>query len=446
MDEKKQPDTTPTGDDTPSPAPPQSPTDILSEEMKKNLARLLRNVDSIAEAAPNVELITRANLVIVQTELGQFLRTHGTLKEKQDAKALYTVPTDHTHELLQYQHAVDKTRYALTLVPRSLLVAIVSEYDSFLSGLIRIIFSHKPETLHASERQFSFAELNEFTTLGEVRDSVIEKEVEVLLRKSHSEQFEWMEHKFKVSLRKGLAVWPDFVEVTERRNLFVHNSGIVNSSYLKNCRGAGVKCDELLKRAELQASPEYISRARSVVLEIGVKLGVVLWRKVFPEQSGAAEQYLGGYVLYNLNVQNQFDLAINVGLFALNNFKKFESDYFRRMTIINVAQAYKWSGREADCLALIDKDDWSSVHDVFLLATAALRDDNASALKYMRLLGTNGIPPKEGYRVWPLFQRLRKDPEFHKVFEEIFGEPLQLIAVSPEESAPPDSDSTASVH
>lgn len=111
--------------------------------------------------------------------------------------------------------------------------------------------------------------------------SIIEKEVETVLRNSHVEQFDWLESKFGIPLRKGLDSWPTFVETTERRNLLVHTGGIVSSQYIKNCKEHKVAFGNDLKPgSELHVDAEYVAKAYFCIFEIGVKLAHVLWRKL----------------------------------------------------------------------------------------------------------------------------------------------------------------------
>src|SRR5690606_26404612 len=118
---------------------------------------------------------------------------------------------------------------SLVNFPRSLLVSLVSHFDAYVGRLIRAIYLRKPELLNSSERKLSFEELVRYDSIEAVREFVIEKEVESVLRGSHVEQFRWMERTYDVPLTKGLDSWPLFVELMERRNLFVHTDGIVSS-------------------------------------------------------------------------------------------------------------------------------------------------------------------------------------------------------------------------
>ena len=111
----------------------------------------------------------------------------------------------------------------------------------------------------------------------------VEKEIESVLRKSHTEQFDWLENKFGLKLRVDLKVWPVFVEVTERRNLFVHSNGMVSHQYLEVCKRHGSIPDpDIIPGKVLSVTRPYFDAAHECLFEVGVKLAQVLWRKVQP--------------------------------------------------------------------------------------------------------------------------------------------------------------------
>jgi hypothetical protein len=92
-----------------------------------------------------------------------------------------------------------------------------------------------------------------------------------------------------------------------------------------------------------------------------------------------------------------------------------------------LAQAYKWADRPADCAKILDSIDWSPLSDKFQLAAAVLREDYGMATKIMRTIGTSDTVPKAAYQDWPLFRLFRTQSIFHAVYEEVFGEPFNLV-------------------
>jgi hypothetical protein len=410
--------------------------------VREHILGFISSAIGLAEALPNVQLMLDANHQIAAGEASKFFKKHGTKTGDGEHNAIYSITQDHIQEARQLVQREERARTARQTVPRSLVVAMVSEFDAFLSGLVRLLFIHKPDLLATSDRQFSYKELCDFGGLEQVRDALIEKELEVLLRKSHTEQFDWLESKFGLVLRKELAVWGDFIELTERRNLFVHNAGIVNSLYLSNCVAAGFTCGTP-KGVVLPANEAYLTKAQFVVLEVGIKLGHVLWRKVLPNLAAEAEASLGGVVLYDLVDNAHYELAVKIGTFALRDFKKFKNDHARRLAVLNLAQAYKWSGQNKECHALVDSEDWSSAKDLFHIGVATLKDDVEGVAKLMRAIGNCGQPGKEGYRRWPIFKEMRNNAIFQNTFEEVFAEPWQLATV---ENATAKSESDSTVH
>jgi hypothetical protein len=157
-----------------------------------------------------------------------------------------------------------KARLAQQLVPRTFLVSLVSQFDAFLGRLIKQLFNMKPEALDSSASTLTFSQLTRFGSIENATEYIIDKEIESVLRKSHAEQFDWLENKFGLTLRAGLDVWPTFVEVTERRNLFVHSNGIVSHQYLEVCRrhGSALEPDLVPGKALPRISPVFRDGAR----------------------------------------------------------------------------------------------------------------------------------------------------------------------------------------
>jgi hypothetical protein len=298
----------------------------------------------------------------------------------------------------------------------------VSQYDAFLGRLVSALLRQKPELLKSSDRVFTFSQLCDFNSLEEARELVLEKEIETLLRKSHAEQFDWLEKKFDINLHADLPVWPLFIEVTERRNLFVHSNGVVSSQYLRACREHKVELKENVKQGtELRVSPKYFSLAYAAIYEIGMKLAQVLWRKLNPSEIKDADKILTDFS-FELIEDERYDLAKTMLDFACRAPMKYFDERNRLVFLVNKAQAYKWSGDLAAAEQIVNGQDWSATGDAFRLAAAVLKDQYETAATLMRKIGDSGYPHKEHYKTWPLFKQFRKTKEFEGAFQEIFGE------------------------
>jgi hypothetical protein len=288
---------------------------------------------------------------------------------------------------------------------------------------LRATFYLRPELLNGSEKPLTFKELTAFGSISEAREFVVEREVESVVRESHDKQFDWMETKFGLPLRKGLPSWPKFIEVMERRNLFVHCNGIVSVQYLNTCSKHKVELGSCKVGKELHVSQHYFEEAYEVIFEIGVKLAHVLWRKLSPEDRERADWSLNEICL-NLIRDEHYSLARILLGFAVDQ-KKFGSEAVKRTLILNFAQAHKWSGDEKGMHRVLSDEDWTACSDKFALAIAVLNDDFRKAAKLMKRIAAGGAtsPNKGDYKEWPIFKQFRHSSEFMTSYAESFGEP-----------------------
>lgn len=312
------------------------------------------------------------------------------------------------------------------LLPKMALVSLISLFDAYLARLVRNMFSIKPELLNSSEKILKFSDLVEFETLDDARDSVVGMEIESLLRESHTDQFKWIEDKVKIPLRE-LDAWKKFIEVTERRNLFVHVDGIVNKQYLSICKKHGCKIDaNISKGSKLSVSPEYYQEACDCIAEIGVKLGQVLWRKLVPTDLDGADNSLIN-VTYDFLVSRDYDLCLTLcklcEIPAIKN-SCLEHEYYLKL---NQAIALKGLERKNEMDRLLKSVDWSVLSEKFKLANLVLIEDWEEAKNIMIKIGPKGDILKQFYRDWPLFRWFRKTDQFKSAYLEVFGEEYKII-------------------
>ncbi len=394
----------------------------------------VNQIDALAETLPLARKAILGVRLTSNVQMNKFLKEECKVTSADGKETAYAIRGGQYETYHRLKRRIDKADLAQLLVPRGLLVALVSQFDAYVGALIRQLFKLRPEIVDASGRNLTFSQLAEFGSIEGAREYIIDKEIEAVLRDSHSEQFEWLEGKFNVPLKKELPAWPVFIEVMERRNLFVHTNGIVSRQYLEVCRkhGCNVPADIRLGQS-LPLSREYFAAAYECLMEIGVKLGQVLWRKIRPTEIENADGNLI-VITYNLITENRHQLARVLLDFATETLKSHSTENYRLTMVVNRTQTYKWTGDEERCKRILDAEDWSATGPKFTLAYAVLRDDFAEANSIVKQVGKDDrVLDKHAYRNWPLFKNLRKSPEFNYLFEQIFGEPLNKVIVQDDE-------------
>jgi hypothetical protein len=405
--------------------------EISSLSIGTELDKFIKHIDSLRISFPLTEAILKVMQDKNGRDLNSFLRKHYETEIK-EGKTSFELKQEHAFRYQQLNKRIESATISIDIVPRSLLVALISQFDSFLGGLLKVLFYLRPELLSSSEKSISFAELVEFASVENAQEHIIEKEIETVLRKSHSDQFAWLENKFSLPLRKELPAWKTFIELTERRNLFVHANGIVSSQYLKICKEYDVILEPKINIGkQLSVTKDYFISAYKTIYEIGFKLGHVLWRKQHPDDIAQADHHLNN-ATFMLLKEGKYSLALNLLDFATIVLKKHSNDQQRLILVVNRAQAYKWSGKLTESQAILDEEDWTARGIEFKLSASVLRDDFTLAAKIMREIGPSSFPTKSDYGEWPLFRDFRKSKEFLEAFLEIFKEKFELFVIEEE--------------
>lgn len=320
---------------------------------------------------------------------------------------------------LEHARALRRGRRNL---PGMFLMGLISSYDAFLAQLTHLMFSMRPEMISSSEKNISFKDLVDLGSIPAARNYIIEKEVETLLRQSHHAQFQYLEGKLNIPLTKDLAIWPAFIEICERRNLFTHTNGVVSSQYLRVCSEYKVNLDAVAVGDQLTISLEYLQAATQIISELGLKLIQVIWRKLNPEETAEAAADLN-HRAYELLIHRRYELARVMLEFGLSQ-KKPGSDEIRKMMVVNLSIAMKGLGDISASKKILEKEDWSASNDKFRICAAAVQDDIETVIDYLPKVAASGDIEALSFRDWPAFLSVREDERFVKAFELAFNEPL----------------------
>jgi hypothetical protein len=384
--------------------------------------------------------ITKA---VAEREIAEFAKGHGVRRDdlSNESFEVYELDINFFHEFTVHNDRVWSVAGGARLLPEVIVVGLISAYDGFLASLLTAVIEMHEEIVLTSQKQLTYKELLEFNSIADARTALIEREVESVIRKSHHEQFEWMQNNLNVLLKKGLTIWPKFVEFCERRNLFTHTNGVVSSQYLKVCSEHKCNISDVKICHKLKINPTYYRDAVETIYEIGLKLCYVLWRKFNISEIHKADILFNGRCVDLINAR-EYRLAE-----ALLTFSKGVpglTDQIRRMMIVNLANAMRLQDRIEEANKLLDTEDWSAANNSFQVCVASVRGDVDRVLKLMQQYGKHFAA--EDYRGWPAFRKTRDDPRFIELFESIFGEPFILPKKEIQTSAFSDEKEAGTVH
>lgn len=416
----------------------QSEQEIKDYELfEYAIDNFILEIDALAESLPLVIGMVELKLKSHSKRLDKFINAHKG--EDKNGEETFKIPLDKFNEFNNINKELKSANAAYSILPRNFVVSLVSQYDAYLGELYRALFQIKPELAFLLEKEFSFQDILKYQDLDELKDFVIEKDIENLLRKSHFEQLTTLESRIKkhtgkeFTLTSNLPVLPVFIEVTERRNLFVHCNGIISRNYLENCSKHKVpNISKLQIGNQLDVEPEYFAQAFQAIFEIGVKLGQVLWRKFLPNNSEQADININN-LCFDLIQSGYYDLAFVLLKFVSEEIPSKSTAKLKKTIIINKALACYLLDDKKKCNRILKSEDWSiGIH--FQLAVAVLKENFDEATKLMIKIGPNDEDfDASNYQEWPLFNRFRDTDEFKKTFKEIFDKEF-VIKKAPEKS------------
>lgn len=389
---------------------------------KNNLEKLIDNLDSLMLSLNSTMGLTSIFFEINQNKLKDFSKKYSDKKNK---KRLFL-----SGEEIEYYKKLKKETNisvaSLNIVPKNTLVSLVSQFDAFMTVLVSIILDLKPEILSASEKTLTYNTLTNLGTISDAKKYIIEKEIESILRDNHASHFGWIEKRIGIPLTKDLKAWSQFIELTERRNLFAHNGGIVSSHYLAACKEIGVKSDNLKIGDEIDVTPEYLQASYECLYELATKLTHVLWRKLLPKDIQEADSELNR-ICYDL-IETEAYARANVLLeFATDILPKTSDDTHRKIFTINRALSLKLGGDMETASKIVNRIDWSACSSDFKLARSVILNEIEEVYALMKKIGKSGeYVEKDSYRTWPLFRNLRKSKKFKELFKKIYKEDLDL--------------------
>ena len=348
---------------------------------------------------------------------------HYEMVDKDQRFEIYGVTEEQYPSVMPQVRRLREFDKGVTVLPGAILLSLVATFDSFIADTVRLMLRHKPERVIESSKTISVKEVLNMSSFEDVRNKVIDDEVETLMRGSHDEQIKYIENKLNIDIRSKYDGWGNFIEIFERRNLIAHGNYIINSHYIRNCNKHGFEVDEKQAGERLSLDRRYLRSSSGRLLEFGLSLMFVLWLKHFADDRETAYESLNART-YELIKDGQSRVAAKLLDLALFEQTPKASDRVKKMMTVNLANAYKKLKDDPRALEVIKGVDWSAATDDFQICVAAIKEDVDRVVELMPRVTQGDLIKKSDFREWPVFDWVREEKSVQDKFQEIFGEPI----------------------
>jgi hypothetical protein len=119
----------------------------------------------------------------------QALEKHSSDCHSHEDWKIFEIPDEFRSEINRDLNKSRRTRDAFLIFPQLMLLGLVSQFDAYMGGLLRIAISKRPDIIQKSQKNFPASEVFQYSDIEAFKEAVVEKEIESFLRKSHEEQF-----------------------------------------------------------------------------------------------------------------------------------------------------------------------------------------------------------------------------------------------------------------
>lgn len=397
----------------------------IARAVQRYLSSILQIAQTAAIALPHITTWASAEADSLQKKIEKFVP-----RLPNQGEGPVSITLESPRELAEFTNTIRQLEdfrgnNSAGILAKSLFTQLFAEYDSYSGELLKVIYLKNNQLLKGISREISLTDLLDFDDINAVKLSMLDKEIETFRRDSYIEQFCTLEKKFGVPLRK-FKEWPQFVELSQRRNILTHNGGLVSDQYLAMCDREGYKFDSRPKIGDsLGVSIEYFGNATRLLSKVGLMLAFTLWSKVFPKELSELHSALND-IIYHCLQHERWIFVSQLDDFVLGEpMRKGISEIDLRIRIINASIGLKFSGKDAEAAKLMESVDWTASYRDFKLALAVLSENYEIAVKLMKSIGKSGeIIDQTSYHTWPLFARFRERPEFYESYFDVYGEPF----------------------
>lgn len=380
--------------------------------------RLIRNEDSMF--ASMIYMVTKAqkkgfkisdesqHFEDVPEEAVNYIKSFESLVQKMEGeedKIPNYLPKNIRRE---YQKFEAREKQKEILYTGSLLL-LVTYFENLIAGILRESFIKYPQRISLDEKSVSYKMLTEMNDIEEIKNILIDQEV---TNKMYESFLDWKKY-FQKNLKLELQSWDDefetIQEIIARRNLYVHNNGVINSIYTSLVNSA----DKNSIGNILSIDREYIDNAIDTIEYIGMSLVIESWIKEYACNQEEIDNITD--LIYDEYLEpHRWKMARHFYEICLKSHKI--SDANKILYKINNWQCYKWLGEYEKVKDEIIKFDISAYQPKYTLGVLALNEDYK---RFFEIYDTQNDIGESALKEWPLFMELRKSEEYKKRFPDI---------------------------
>jgi hypothetical protein len=335
-------------------------------------------------------------------------------------------------ELARSRQKVNRLNYISGQLSVMILVRLITLFEEQMKRIVEQYLRRTGSVSFGSNVSIGFNDLCELNSIEQAKDRLISQMMDQAILGNCDKWKSFFKDHMKVDMAACAPEdWRLFVEIFERRHVFVHYNGRISKRYIdttSSLRRRG-KSRKLKEGSYLRVTPPYL-RAAFDILTI---TAIILTDKSlgrFDRKIGKTQR---ADILCKIVSQSVIDhdwrLAEYLGRYCLDNTAPPRRT--QNILQVNYWLALKRTGREAEIQDELKRIDIRRRDPAVTLALHALRDDHEAffadlpkAIAHYR--GSKDRAwLRDGLFSFPVFDELRRNPDYYQTVAQCFPEQLE---------------------
>lgn len=317
-----------------------------------------------------------------------FLERAKLTKEEQD------MITNHSTNL-------ENLTLSLPLLKKGSFLILISYLEILIKDILKNYYYNHWKCLLDKDIGFKVMDMEYAKNLEELKSLLVEHYVDGIIYDSLLEQVKKIYSLLNIKKEKILVDIDIINEADKRRNLFIHNEGIVNQKYIRETK-SNTQIGE-----QLEISTDYFNKAYYEIYLFGL---ILLAHLISNSGDKEAMLFIICEDIYDLLENEKYDIVIRFYKSCKDvNFLSGEAETIAK---VNYLLALKYSNNKQEYEKELADVKYSHMSDKYKTAFYVLKEDKKMFLK---LFPKTKITIKE-WNKWPLFREFRKD---EKLFNKI---------------------------
>lgn len=346
----------------------------------------------------------------IEVSVEDSIESEGTTENdgKDNKKFSFNVKGDTTKIDAAFEFTV-KSEQQKNLLYVNSLISLVSSAEWFYSQILHFFYDKNPNAAGIKKKTLTLEELKSFGTVEDAEKYLIDSKIEGILRSSFSD---WVEV-LKTELGLGLGYLDTFsnelIEIYQRRNLFVHNGGVVNSIYLSKVSDSKYSIGD-----QLNVTDNYLDNSIDKIHVLFSLIACELWKKDQPNDDERADFLME--LSYNYLKNNKWVIAKLPNTFLTKDAKlpTIPKSYAQ----LNCWLCDKRVNGLSNIKSELEKQDYSDKSIVIQLALSALKEDENQFFSLLPKAINSEELHVEYLFDFPILEEMRKTESFSKFIEE----------------------------